>query len=126
MRALDRCGCSLERYKELLATFQTKTVIIYYKPRSKVAILIANDRYLHLSKLATPSVDCDSLGDKLKQLGFIVIVIKNTASKVLKEILVKIFNVVPEDSYCKLHFVVLYFCYLKKLLEVGRNNFIRR
>ncbi|KAL0810885.1 hypothetical protein ABMA28_010188 [Loxostege sticticalis] len=101
LKTLDRRGYSAEQYKNfLLAASQVKTIVTYYRPESKVAILIANDRYQHLSKLATPSIDCDSLAANLKNLGFIVVTIKNTHSRELKEILSKVFQDIPEDSYC--------------------------
>ncbi|OWR45340.1 Mucosa-associated lymphoid tissue lymphoma translocation protein 1 [Danaus plexippus plexippus] len=98
---LDRKGCSLTQYKNYLnKALNTKTIITYYKPQTKVAILLANNKYEHLSKLVTPSIDCDSLASNLKRLGFISIVVINTRSKDCKDILSKIFNVIPEDSYC--------------------------
>ncbi|XP_047539440.1 uncharacterized protein LOC125072788 [Vanessa atalanta] len=101
IKYLDRCGCSLQQYKSLInSALNTKTIITYYHPLSKVAILIANEKYEHLSKLATPSVDCDSLACNLRNLGFITITIKNTKISDLKDMIAKIILTVPEDSYC--------------------------
>ncbi|XP_063834126.1 uncharacterized protein LOC135083321 [Ostrinia nubilalis] len=101
LKTLDRRGYSLSQYKNfLVSASQVKTIITYYRPQTKVAILIANDKYQRLSKLATPSMDCDSLAANLKNLGFIVVTIKNTHSKELKEILSTVIQEIPEDSYC--------------------------
>lgn len=101
LKMLDKSGLSLELYKKYVtASLKVKTVTTYYRPQSKVAILVANDKYLHLSKLATPSMDCDSLAENLTNLGFIVITIKNTTSNNLKTILIDIFDVLEENSYC--------------------------
>lgn len=124
MKTLDRRGYSAEQYKNfLLAASQVKTIVTYYRPESKVAILIANDRYQHLSKLATPSIDCDSLAANLKNLGFIVVTIKNTHSRELKEILSKVFQEIPEDSYCKFCFFFLTTTALTSY-SVNRSYFI--
>lgn len=101
MKELDRIGCTLQRYAQLVTALNVKTILTYYKPQAKVAILVANDKYMHLSKLATPSVDCDSIGLKLRDLGFIVVMIKNTTGCILKEILKRICDLIPEDSYGK-------------------------
>nr|XP_026497777.1 uncharacterized protein LOC113401915 isoform X1 [Vanessa tameamea] len=101
IKYLDRCGCSLQQYKSLInSVLNTKTIITYYHPLSKVAILIANEKYEHLSKLATPSIDCDSLACNLRNLGFITITIKNTKITDLKDMIANIILTVPEDSYC--------------------------
>ncbi|XP_068624135.1 mucosa-associated lymphoid tissue lymphoma translocation protein 1-like isoform X2 [Battus philenor] len=101
MKALDRRGYSVHQYKQLLTTaLNTKTVSTFYRPHSKVAILIGNDKYKYLSKLVTPSIDCDSLALNLKNLGFIIIILKNMNSSDLKSALSIIFRKVPEDSYC--------------------------
>ncbi|KAH9635288.1 hypothetical protein HF086_001944 [Spodoptera exigua] len=102
IKALDRAGISAPSYKKLVAdSAKVKTFTTYYKPKAKIAILVANDRYTHLSRLATPSIDCDSLAALLKKAGFIAIKIKNTTGVQLKLILAKIFDLVEEDSYCK-------------------------
>ncbi|CAH0759641.1 unnamed protein product [Diatraea saccharalis] len=101
MKYLYRRGYNAAQYKQFLATsHQVKTIVTYYKPQAKIAILIANSGYNNLSKLATPSVDCDSLAASLKNLGFIVLTLKNLLSSELKRVLVKLFDVIPEDSYC--------------------------
>ncbi|XP_059056304.1 uncharacterized protein LOC131850148 [Achroia grisella] len=101
MKMLYRGGCTVQKFRKLKqAALSIRPIAIYYRPHSKVAILIANDKYTHLAKLATPSIDCDSLSSNLKNLGFIVVTIKNTASCDLREILSKIFSCIPEDSYC--------------------------
>ncbi|CAH2098299.1 unnamed protein product [Euphydryas editha] len=101
IKHLDRHGCSLQQYRSLINTaLNTKTIITYYQPFSKVAVLIANEKYEHLSKLATPSIDCDSLACNLRNLGFITITVRNTKSSSLKDILQNIFQAIPEDSYC--------------------------
>ncbi|CAH0714971.1 unnamed protein product, partial [Brenthis ino] len=101
IKYLDRRGCSLQEYKKILNAAQnTKTIITYYQPQSKVAILIANEKYIHLSKLATPCIDCETLASNLRNLGFIVVLIKNTKSATLKEILSCIISKIHEDSYC--------------------------
>ncbi|KAF9423677.1 hypothetical protein HW555_001003 [Spodoptera exigua] len=101
IKALDRAGISAPTYKKLVAdSAKVKTFTTYYKPKAKIAILVANDRYTHLSRLATPSIDCDSLAALLKKAGFIAIKIKNTTGVQLKLILAKIFDLVEEDSYC--------------------------
>lgn len=102
VKALDRAGFSIEHYQKFVtASLNVKTITTYYRPQSKVAILVANDKYMYLSKLATPSIDCDSLATNLKNLGFIVVTIKNTTSENLTTILTNIFDVLEEDSYCK-------------------------
>lgn len=102
IKTLDRRGYSISQYKQFLsAALQVKTIVTYYRPQTKVAILVANDKYRYLSKLATPSIDCDSLAANLKTLGFMVITLKNTASEELKDILIQLFSEIPEDSYCK-------------------------
>lgn len=101
VKALDRAGFSVSAYKKLVAdSAKVKTITTYYKPKAKIAILVSNDRYTYLSKLATPSIDCDSLATLLKNAGFITIKIKNTTGTQLKLILAKIFDLVEEDSYC--------------------------
>ncbi|XP_026735304.1 uncharacterized protein LOC113499154 isoform X2 [Trichoplusia ni] len=101
IRSLDRWGVSANKYKQFVtASLNVKTISTYYKPQSKVAILVANDQYEYMSKLATPSIDCDSLATHLKTIGFIVIKIKNTISKNLKSILLDIFDLLEENSYC--------------------------
>ncbi|CAH2986961.1 unnamed protein product [Chilo suppressalis] len=101
IKYLYRRGYSAAQYKQFLSNSQqVKTIVTYYKPQSKIAILIANSSYNDLSKLATPSVDCDSLAASLKNLGFIVLTLKNTLSSELQNILVKMVDVIPEDSYC--------------------------
>lgn len=99
MKHLHRRDISVQQYRELIKALPKTSV--YYRPRSKVAILIGNEKYLHLSKLATPSVDCNTLASRLKGLGFIVVTLMNTSSSVLKRVLVKLFAAIPEDSYCK-------------------------
>lgn len=99
---MDRSGFSVEEYQKFVVTsLNVKTITTYYRPRSKVAILVANDKYLHLSKLITPSVDCDSLAVHLQSLGFIVILIKNSTAMKLTIILKNIFDILEENSYCK-------------------------
>ncbi|KAJ2944852.1 hypothetical protein O0L34_g1745 [Tuta absoluta] len=101
IQTLDRRGFDVEQYRQYLkAALSTKIVKTFYKPSLKIAVLIANERYQHLSRLATPSIDCDSLGNHLKDLGFIVVTIKNTRSTDLKEILEDIFTLIAENSYC--------------------------
>ncbi|XP_021196856.3 uncharacterized protein LOC110381011 [Helicoverpa armigera] len=101
IKSLDRFGVTAIRYKQyLIASQNVRTITTFYKPHSKVAILVANDKYTQLAKLCTPSIDCDSLATHLKNMGFIAIKIKNTSSKHLKIILKKIFNELEEDSYC--------------------------
>ncbi|XP_075986195.1 uncharacterized protein LOC142983191 [Anticarsia gemmatalis] len=101
LKLLDRAGFSAEHYKKLVTTSQNvKVITTYYKPQSKVAILVANDKYIYLSKLATPSIDCDSIAINLKNLGFTVIIIRNTTSGRLTSILSDIFDVLEENSYC--------------------------
>ncbi|KAG6460523.1 hypothetical protein O3G_MSEX012046 [Manduca sexta] len=94
LEELHRNGFTKSNYEALLLSLQR------YRPQAKIAILIANDKYIHLSKLATPSTDCDSLGSNLKLLGFIVVTIKNTTAHDLKVILRNISDVIPADSYC--------------------------
>ncbi|XP_004923450.1 uncharacterized protein LOC101746834 [Bombyx mori] len=94
LRKLDLSGCSVSQYKVLLSALRK------YRPHSKIAVLIANNLYTHLSKLATPSVDCDSLSLHLKSLGFIVVTVKNTHASHLKDIVGRISHVIPPDSYC--------------------------
>ncbi|XP_045506924.1 uncharacterized protein LOC123703088 [Colias croceus] len=101
LKYLDRKGLTVEQYRQLLATsLNTKTIFTYYKPQSKVAILIANDKYEYLSKLVTPSIDCESLGSNLRNLGFITVSIRNTNSADLKNNITKVIEMIPEDSYC--------------------------
>lgn len=101
LKALDRNGCSLQKYRQLLTTALNRRVIkTYYKPEAKVAVLIANDKYQYLSKLITPSIDCDSLATHFKDMGFIVVTIRNTVSKELKDVLAQLFDLIPENSYC--------------------------
>ncbi|CAB3220922.1 unnamed protein product [Arctia plantaginis] len=101
IKLMDRSGFSVEEYKKYVVTsLNVKTITTYYRPQSKVAILVANDKYLYLSKLITPSIDCDSLAEHLQNLGFIVILIKNTTSAKLTSILTNIFDVLEENSYC--------------------------
>lgn len=102
IKHLDRRGYSFQQYRTLINTaLNTKTIITYYQPFSKVAVLIANEKYEHLSKLATPSIDCDSLACNLRNLGFITVTVKNTKVGNLKDILKNIFQAIPGDSYCK-------------------------
>lgn len=104
MKYLDRKGYSVSEYKQLLITARnTKTISIFYRPQTKVAILIANNKYEHLSKLATPSIDCESLASHLRFLGFIIVTIRNSTSEKLKRNISKIIDQVPDDSYCKYH-----------------------
>ncbi|KAI8423648.1 hypothetical protein MSG28_012702 [Choristoneura fumiferana] len=101
LKSLDRNGCTVQKYREFLnKALSTKLIRTYYRPETKVAILIANEKYHHLSKLVTPSIDCDLLASSFKHLGFIVVTIKNTTSNDLKEILAKVFDLIPENSYC--------------------------
>ncbi|XP_026748488.2 uncharacterized protein LOC113509369 [Galleria mellonella] len=101
MKMLYRGGCTVQNFRRLKeAAENVQSILKYYIPQSKVAILIGNDKYVNLAKLATPSIDCDSLSSNLKNLGFVVVTIKNTASSDLREILSKIFSYIPEDSYC--------------------------
>lgn len=99
MKALDRAGYSYERYIKL--TKSLDTIPTFYRPLAKVAIMIANERYLHLANLATPVCDCELLGRILSSLDFIVVTIKNSTSFQLKDVLRDIFEILPEDSYCK-------------------------
>ena len=102
MKYLDRHGCSLQEYKNYVnIAHNTKAIKTYYEPTLKIAILIANEKYENLSKLATPSIDCDTLASSLRDLGFVTIIIKDTKSVDLKLILTQLFNVISEDSYCK-------------------------
>lgn len=102
MKYLDRHGCSLQDYKNYVnIALNTKAIKTYYQPSSKIAILIANEKYENLSKLATPSIDCDTLTSSLRDLGFVIVTIKNTRSLNLKLILTQLFSVLCEDSYCK-------------------------
>lgn len=94
LKTLDRRGYNIRQYSHFL------TPLISFKPKSKIAILIANDRYIHLSKLATPSTDCDCLGASLKHLGFIVINLRNVTTNDIKSVLRKICDLIPEESYC--------------------------
>ncbi|CAK1589672.1 unnamed protein product [Parnassius mnemosyne] len=101
MKTLDRRGYTVEQYRQLLTTaLNAKTIITYYKPQCKLAILIGNNKYKYLSKLVTPSIDCDSLASNLKGLGFIIITLKNLTAVDLKSNLSRIFESIPEDSYC--------------------------
>ncbi|KAJ8708742.1 hypothetical protein PYW08_010124 [Mythimna loreyi] len=101
IKALDRSGLSAKQYKQLVTeSYNVKTIQTFYKPQSKVAILVANEKYTNLSKLATPSIDCDSLASHLKNIGFIAIKIKNSTSTILKTILSKIFDLLEPNSYC--------------------------
>ncbi|XP_053620107.1 uncharacterized protein LOC128680753 isoform X2 [Plodia interpunctella] len=101
MKMLFRQGCSIKSFRHLLtAAEDIMNTVVYYRPKAKVAILIANDKYQYLSKLATPSIDCDSLSSNLKNLGFIVVMIKNTSSCVLRDILSRLFELLSDDSYC--------------------------
>lgn len=95
LQSLDRSGCTIQGFNRLMSSLQR------YRPKSKVAILIANDKYHHLSKLATPSIDCDSLGSNLNSMGFVVVTVKNTTAHELHIILMRISELIPEDSYCK-------------------------
>lgn len=106
MKQLDRQGYSANQYKQILNSAFITRKATFYKPQAKVAILIGNEQYIHLAKLATPATDCDHLGRKLKTLGFTVITLKNITSGVLKNVLVHLLEVVPNDSYCK--YYVLY------------------
>ncbi|XP_026316155.1 uncharacterized protein LOC113227443 [Hyposmocoma kahamanoa] len=101
IETLNQLGYNAEQYRNYLATVKnTKIVRTFYQPYSKVAILIANNRYTYLSRLSTPPHDCDSLGSYLKTLGFIVVTVKNTTSNDLKVILNKLFQEIPQNSYC--------------------------
>ncbi|CAG9122238.1 unnamed protein product [Plutella xylostella] len=100
MKQLDRQGYSANQYKQILNSAFITRKATFYKPQAKVAILIGNEQYIHLAKLATPATDCDHLGTKLKTLGFTVITLKNITSGVLKNVLVHLLEVVPNDSYC--------------------------
>lgn len=112
IETLNQLGYNAEQYRNYLSTVKnTKIVRTYYQPYSKVAILIANNRYLYLSRLSTPPHDCDSLGSYLKTLGFIVVTVKNTKSNDLKVILDKLFQEIPQNSYCK------YFSAFKKIIH---------
>ncbi|KAL4718357.1 hypothetical protein ACJJTC_004611 [Scirpophaga incertulas] len=100
IKTLDRQGFTVDQYKHLVAqASQVKTILTYYKPKAKIAILIANDRYTYLPKLATPSVDCNMLATNLKTLGFIVITLKNTVSINFQTLLIKIIQEIPENAY---------------------------
>ncbi|XP_014365317.2 uncharacterized protein LOC106716325 [Papilio machaon] len=100
MKTLDRHGYSVQQYRQLLTTaLNTKTILTYYRPQSKVAILIGNDKYRQLTKLVTPTIDCDSLASNLKKLGFIIVTLKNLTAAELKSYLTRIFQLIPEDSY---------------------------
>ncbi|XP_072946520.1 mucosa-associated lymphoid tissue lymphoma translocation protein 1-like [Epargyreus clarus] len=99
MKFLDRRGFSVSQFQQLV-TNTLNFKVTYFRPQSKVAILIANDKYEHLSKLITPSIDCESLAVNLKELGFICMIIRNTYSEDLKNILTQVISQIPEDSYC--------------------------
>lgn len=102
LKSLDKNGCTVQKYREFLnKALSTKLIRTYYRPVTKVAVLIANEKYQHLSKLVTPSIDCELLASSFKHLGFIIVTIKNSTSKDLKEILAKVFDLIPENSYCK-------------------------
>ncbi|KOB74706.1 Mucosa associated lymphoid tissue lymphoma translocation protein 1, isoform b [Operophtera brumata] len=98
VKALDRAGCSYERYAKLINSLDT--IPTFYRPQAKVAIMIANERYTHLANLATPVCDCELLGSILSSLDFIVVIIKNSTSSQLKDALRNVFEMIPEDSYC--------------------------
>ncbi|CAH2058130.1 unnamed protein product, partial [Iphiclides podalirius] len=101
MKTLDRRGFTAQQFRQFLKiALNTKPILTYYKPQSKVAILIGNDKYKHLSKLITPSMDCDSLASNLKVLGFLIVTLKNLCITDLKRNLSRIFDLIPEDSYC--------------------------
>ncbi|XP_050680548.1 uncharacterized protein LOC126976310 isoform X1 [Leptidea sinapis] len=97
LKYLDRRGYSIVQYKQFL---KVATISTFYKPQSKVALLIANDKYEHLSKLATPTVDCETLQSKLTSLGFITVYINNVSAEDLKKQISKVLQQIPEDSYC--------------------------
>ncbi|XP_069355566.1 mucosa-associated lymphoid tissue lymphoma translocation protein 1-like isoform X1 [Maniola hyperantus] len=101
LKLLDRRGYTFEQYTNYMNLVNGLTC---YSPESKVAILIANDKYEHLSKLVTPSIDCESLGQILRKLGFITITVKNTKSGEFKDILIKTIGLIPENSYCVLFY----------------------
>ncbi|KPJ09935.1 Mucosa-associated lymphoid tissue lymphoma translocation protein 1 [Papilio machaon] len=106
MKTLDRHGYSVQQYRQLLTTaLNTKTILTYYRPQSKVAILIGNDKYRQLTKLVTPTIDCDSLASNLKKLGFIIVTLKNLTAAELKSYLTRIFQLIPEDSYTSASFI---------------------
>ncbi|XP_013186701.1 uncharacterized protein LOC106131966 [Amyelois transitella] len=101
MKMLYRQGCTVNQFRQLLSAADSKVnSVIYYRPFAKIAILIANEKYQNLSKLATPSIDCHSLSANLKNLGFTIIMIKNTSSSLLRVILSKLFELIPPDCYC--------------------------
>ncbi|XP_023937292.1 mucosa-associated lymphoid tissue lymphoma translocation protein 1 [Bicyclus anynana] len=97
LKNLDRRGHTYEQYISYLNLVNRQA---YYRPEAKVAILIANEKYEHLSKLVTPSIDCEALGNSIRELDFITVFISNTKSDMLKEILMKTFSLIPENSYC--------------------------
>lgn len=104
MKTLDRRGFTAQQFRQFLTTaINTKPIVTYYRPQCKVAVLIGNDKYKHLSKLITPSIDCDSLASNLKSLGFLIVTLKNLSTKDLKTNLLNIFELIPEDSYCKFY-----------------------
>ncbi|CAH2234641.1 mucosa-associated lymphoid tissue lymphoma translocation protein 1-like [Pararge aegeria] len=97
LKCLDRAGRTYDQYTGYLTLVKKES---YYRPQSKVALLIANEKYEHLSTLVTPSIDCESLGKSLRELGFITVLVNNTKSGILKEILIKTLQLIPESSYC--------------------------
>lgn len=100
VKSLDRSGCSYERYTQLLKS--TEDIIpMLYQPQTKIAVMIANERYTYLADLATPVCDCKLLGDILRDLGFVVFTIMNSTSMELKNALRNVFEMIPEDSYCE-------------------------
>lgn len=70
--------------------------------------MIANERYTQLANLATPVCDCVLLSGILSNLGFVVVTLKNTSSMHLKNALRNIFELIPEDSYCKYSVIETY------------------
>lgn len=101
VKYLDRHGCALQEYKNYVnIALNTKAITTYYQPTLKIAILIANEKYENLSRLATPSIDCETLANTLRDLGFVTIIIKDTKSIDLKLILTQLFSVISQDSYC--------------------------
>lgn len=121
---LNRRGFSANQYRQYIKTVLRSQRKYHYRPKTKIAILIGNNNYKNLSNLATPSTDCDMLANSLRSLGFIAITIKNVKTDILKRVLDKIFNCIPNDSYCFVFYAGHGFelCNIKYLLCTDSPN----
>lgn len=113
LKDLDRYGLSVNSFNKIItkvfkesSPHQTGSINhqTALRPKCKIAILIGNSKYKHWTKLIMPPIDCDNLGESLKQLGFIVIKITEVNASQLQNCITDLVRIVPESSYWFIYF----------------------